>query len=71
MAKIKWTAEAQQWLQDIYEYVAQNNPSAAKRVVEGIYKKAQLLKQYPQLGYKYSTESEDDVRILHSSVRAL
>jgi len=64
VAEINWTAEAQHWLQEIYEYIAPNNPLAAKRVVEGIYQKAQLLKQFSQLGYKYDTESEDDVRIL-------
>jgi plasmid stabilization system protein ParE len=64
MAEINWTAEAQHWLQEIYYYIAKNNSTAAKRVVEGIYQKAQLLKQFPHLGYKYDTEQEGDVRIL-------
>ncbi len=44
MAKINWTAEAELWLKDIYDFIAQDNPKAAARVVSGIYKKAQILK---------------------------
>jgi len=53
MAKITWTNEAQKWLKDIHDYIALDNPTAASGVVEGIYKKAQVLKQYPDIGYKY------------------
>lgn len=40
MAEINWTVEAEQWLRDIYDYIVQDNPEAAIRVVEGIYEKA-------------------------------
>jgi hypothetical protein len=36
MARLNWTQEAETWLRDIYEYIAQDNPVAAARVVEGI-----------------------------------
>jgi hypothetical protein len=29
MAEIAWTAEAQRWLKDIYDYIARDNPEAA------------------------------------------
>lgn len=58
MAEIRWTAEAEKWLKDIYEYIAQDNSRAAARVVKGIYEKAQLLKNYPEMGYKYRSEPE-------------
>lgn len=29
MATITWTAEAQRWLEDIFEYIAADNPCAA------------------------------------------
>ena len=64
MAEIKWTIESEAWLRDIYDYIAQDNPSATARVVEGIYEKAQLLKEHPEIGYKYRTESEGEIRIL-------
>ncbi len=64
MAEIRWTAEAEMWLKDIYEYIFQDNPSAAAEVVEGIYEKAQLLKDHPEIGYKYRSEPDGEVRIL-------
>jgi len=54
MADINWTSEAGQWLKNIYDYIAQDNPTAAVRVVEGIYKKAQLLRDFPEIGYRYA-----------------
>jgi len=64
MAEIRWTVEAETWLKDIYDYIAQDNPSAAAGVVEGIYEKAQLLKNYPEIGYNYRSEPEGEIRIL-------
>jgi plasmid stabilization system protein ParE len=64
MAEIRWSHEAEQWLREIYEYIAQDNPTAADKVVSGIYDKAQLLNDFPKLGYKYREEPEGEVRIL-------
>lgn len=64
MAEIRWSREAEQWLREIYEYIAKDNPSAAEKVVSGIYDKAQLLSDFPQLGHKYREEPEGDIRIL-------
>jgi plasmid stabilization system protein ParE len=41
MAKIRWSHEAEQWLKEIYEYISEDNPTAAEKVVSGIYDKAQ------------------------------
>ena len=64
MAKIRWTQEAEKWLREIYSYIAQDSKNAAQSVVTGIYKKTQVLKDFPEIGYKYRTESEGDIRIL-------
>lgn len=64
MAEIKWTRESQVWLQDIYNYIAANDPHAAARTVGGIYDKAQLLKSYPRLGHRYEAERSREVRVL-------
>ena len=64
MAEIRWTIESEALLRDIYDYIAQDNPSAAAKVVEGIYEKAQLLKEHPEIGYKYRSEAEGEIRIL-------
>jgi len=41
MAEIIWTEEAERWLKDIHDYIAQDNP-AAEKVVSGIYQRAQI-----------------------------
>jgi plasmid stabilization system protein ParE len=64
MAEIRWTEEAVLWLQKIFNYIIQDNPDAAQRVVQGIYDKAQILKTFPEIGYKYRIEPEGEIRIL-------
>jgi plasmid stabilization system protein ParE len=63
MAKITWTAEAQRWLEDIFEYIAADNPQAAAQTVNGIYERAQALAKFPEMGYRYWASSRH-VRIL-------
>ena len=64
MAEINWTHEAETWLRDIHDYIAADNPQAAAATVSGIYRKAKLLKQHPEMGYQHATESSRIVRIL-------
>ncbi len=64
MAEIRWSHEAALWLKEIYDYIAQDNPSAARKVVSGIYEKAQPLSDFPELGHKYRDEPEGEVRVL-------
>ena len=64
MAELSWTNEAEKWLRDIYDYIAIDNPSAAKHVIQGIYDKAQILKKYSQIGHKYHSDIKEDIRIL-------
>jgi plasmid stabilization system protein ParE len=63
VAEINWTAEAQQWLEDIFEFITADNPGAATRVVSGIYERAQVPRQHPKIGYPYQP-FQRDVRIL-------
>ena len=62
MAKIRWTDEAVFWLEEIYQYISEDNPKIAKKVVNEIYEKAQILKSMPEIGYKY--QNKDNIRIL-------
>lgn len=64
MAEIRWTAEAEKWLKDIHDYISQNDPASANRVISGIYEKAQVLHDFPEIGYKYKSEPEGVVRVL-------
>ena len=58
MAEIRWTAK------DIRDYISQDDPAAATRVISGFYKRAQVLHDFPEIGYKYKSEPEGDVRVL-------
>jgi len=63
MARIVWTDEAERWLRDIYEFIAADNPAAASETVQGIYDRAQVLSEFPEIGYRYSASTRE-VRIL-------
>ena len=62
MAKITWTDEAQRWLKEIYDYIAQDNPSAAHRTVSGIHERAEVLSSFPEIGHRY--RNDRDVRVM-------
>ncbi len=63
MAEITWTAEAQRWLEDIFQYIAADNPHAAAQTVKGIYERVQALATFPEMGHRYWASSRY-VRIL-------
>jgi plasmid stabilization system protein ParE len=58
------------WLEDIYDYIAADDPEAAERTITNVYEKAQLLTTHPRLGYKYEPESSREIRILFMSITA-
>jgi plasmid stabilization system protein ParE len=62
MAEIVWTGEATRCLKDIYNYIAGDSPSAAHKVVSGIYEKIQLLRTQPRLGQRYEPNTDREVR---------
>ena len=62
MAEIRWTEEAVHWLQEIYDYISKDNIKIANKVVNEIFEKVQILKEFPKVGYKY--ENRENVRIL-------
>ena len=45
------------WLEDIFEFIAADNPSAAGRTVQGIYERAQDLASFPEIGHRYLASS--------------
>lgn len=64
MVIINWTNESKYWLNHIYEYIAKNNPYAAKKVINGIYDQVELLKTFSEIGYKVNSLSNRNVRII-------
>ena len=67
MAQVAWTAEAQLWLRDIYDYIAVDNPAAAERVALAIYDSVRVLQEHPRLGQRYQYVTCREVRILQYS----
>lgn len=63
MAQIAWTLEAERWLADIYDYIATDNPVAAAETIQGIFDRAQVLRDFPESGSRYWASSRH-VRIL-------
>ncbi len=53
MAEIEWTEETQMWLKDIFDFIANDNPSVAANVVEDIYERAQVLRDFPRIDHRY------------------
>ena len=53
MGTITWTDESERWLEDIFEYIAIDDSSAASWVVNDIHERAQVLKTHPEIGYRY------------------
>ncbi len=62
MAEIVWTAEAEQCLEEIHDYIASDDVSAAASVVAGIYNKIQMLRRHPRMGQRYETIANREVR---------
>jgi plasmid stabilization system protein ParE len=54
MVEINWTKEAELWLKDIHDYIAKDSPKIAKKVINDIYNKVQILKSFSQIGYIYN-----------------
>lgn len=64
MAALRWTAEALDWLEDIHRYIAQDNPQAAAKVIDGIIGKAELLSEFPDIGTRLRVVPEGEVRMV-------
>jgi plasmid stabilization system protein ParE len=54
LAKVVWTAEAEQRLRRIHDYIARDKPAAAFGIGESLYKRAEIL----------TTPSGHEVRVL-------
>ena len=48
--KLRWTRLALEDLRHLHEYIAEDNPPAASRMVARIQDAAERLKKYPQMG---------------------
>lgn len=64
MGEVRWSQEALRWLREIHDYIAEDNPDAARRTVEGILNRVEMLRSFPEIGQRYRTPSGREVRVL-------
>jgi plasmid stabilization system protein ParE len=64
LAKVVWTQEAERWLLKIHDYIVLDSPVNAFNVVQAIYQRTQILKDFPHAGQAYRCASGRDLRIL-------
>lgn len=64
MGHIRWTREALRWLREIRDYIAQDNPEAARRTAAGIVERVEVLSVFPEIGQRYERVTDREVRIL-------
>ena len=64
MARLIWTEESRRWLKDIHQYIARDSAEAARKVVRGIFDRAHLLIEFPEMGHLYQPRKFPRVRIL-------
>jgi len=50
VTKVTWTSRALRDIEDIGDYIAQENPAAAERVTTRIFEQIDLLQELPYLG---------------------
>lgn len=60
--QLKWTRRASRNLDDIYNYIAADRPSVARREILGVIEKAELLTRFPEMGRVHERTPEATVR---------
>ncbi len=60
--KISWSPLAVERLEDIYEYIAIDNNSAAQKMVNNIFKKVETLSKNPKRGRKVPEANREGIR---------
>lgn len=64
MGEVRWTDEAARWLAEIHDYIAIDNPAAARRTTRAIHELAQSLTAFPERGYRYQAHPHRHIRIV-------
>ena len=60
--KISWSPLAVERLEDIYEYIAIDNNSAAQKTVNSIFRKVETLSKNPKRGRKVPETNREEIR---------
>ena len=63
MGRITWSIEAQLCLDEIFQYIAEDNRGAASRTIEGVRQRVLPLVDFPEMGHRYH-DSDRHIRVL-------
>lgn len=65
MMKVHWTDNAIDHLSNIYEYIALNSPTYARRMVDRITRRSEQISEVPLSGRKVPEYESKDIRELY------
>jgi toxin ParE1/3/4 len=65
--KIVWSPLAVERLENVFEYIAQDNSIAAQTMVERVFKKVESLETNPERGRKVPEVKREDIREVFES----
>jgi len=60
--RVNWTDNALKHLLDIYEYILQNSPFYAERMVDRLTKRSEQIASFPMSGHNVPEYSAEDIR---------
>ncbi len=60
--KVHWTETAQEHLDSIHDYIAQNSPAYAKRVVDRLTRRSQQIASFPLSGRRVPEYDMEQIR---------
>ncbi len=62
--KVRWTDNALKHLLDIYEYISDNSPVYARRMVDRLTRRSEQIANFPMSGRKVPEYAAEDIREL-------
>ena len=64
MVEIFWTDESKKWLKEIHDYIALDSEKTAKRVIDEIVERTEILKLYPEIGQRLERWENENIRMI-------
>jgi toxin ParE1/3/4 len=70
--KLIWSPLSIQRVQEIADYIAEDNPSAANEWIDSVFQKVDLLRKNPEIGRIVAEIGRSDIReLLHGNYRII
>lgn len=65
--KIFWSPLAVERLENIFEFISEDNSSAANKLIERIFKKVETISKFPDRGRKVPEANREEIREIFES----